>query len=45
MNIPLLLSSRNPDKVQEFREILSPFNIILHSLLDFPDIPETVEDA
>ncbi|MCK9557295.1 MAG: RdgB/HAM1 family non-canonical purine NTP pyrophosphatase [Candidatus Cloacimonetes bacterium] len=44
MNISLLLSSRNPDKLQEYKEILSPFNIVLHSLLDFPDAPETTED-
>jgi inosine/xanthosine triphosphate pyrophosphatase family protein len=45
MNNPLLLSSRNPDKVQEFREILKSCNITLHSMLDFPDLPETIEDA
>lgn len=45
MNIPLLLSSRNLDKVQEFREILQSYNITLHSLLDFPDMQEIVEDA
>jgi XTP/dITP diphosphohydrolase len=45
MNTPLLISSRNPDKVQEFREILAPFGITLHSMLDFPQIPSTVEDA
>jgi XTP/dITP diphosphohydrolase len=45
MNIPLLLASRNPDKVQELKELLKPFNITLHSMLDFPDLPETIEDA
>lgn len=44
MNIPLLLASRNSDKVSEFRELLLPYNITLHSLLDFPDLPETIED-
>jgi len=45
MNTPLLLSSRNPDKVQEFRDILQEFQIILHSMLDFPDLPDIIEDS
>lgn len=44
MNQPLLISTRNPDKVREFREIMGPLNISVHSMLDFPDSPETIED-
>jgi XTP/dITP diphosphohydrolase len=44
MNAPLLISTHNPDKVREFREILAPLGITVHSMLDFPGSPETVED-
>lgn len=44
MNKPLLISTRNPDKVREFRELMSPLHISVHSMLDFPEAPETIED-
>lgn len=44
MNHPLLLSSRNPDKIRELKDILAPLNISVHSMMDFPTLPETVED-
>ncbi|MCB5272101.1 MAG: RdgB/HAM1 family non-canonical purine NTP pyrophosphatase [Candidatus Cloacimonetes bacterium] len=44
MKAPLFFSSGNLDKVRELREILLPFSIALHSLQDFPDCPETMED-
>lgn len=40
----MLLASRNPDKIQELRELLSALNVSLHSMLDFPTIPDVVED-
>ena len=44
MKAPLFFSSHNLDKVRELREILLPFRIVLHSLQDFTDCPETIED-
>jgi XTP/dITP diphosphohydrolase len=44
MKVPVFFSSRNPDKVRELREILLPYRIALHSMRDFMDCPETVED-
>ncbi len=45
MKAPLFFSSRNLDKVRELREILLPYRIALHSMRDFADCPETVEDG
>lgn len=44
MKAALFFSSRNSDKVRELREILLPYRIALHSMLEFVDCPETVED-
>lgn len=44
MRTPLFFSSHNLDKVRELQEILLPFGIALHSIGDFLDYPETVED-
>lgn len=44
MKAALFFSSRNLDKVRELREILLPYRIALHSMRDFADCPETVED-
>ncbi len=44
MKAALFFSSRNLDKVRELREILIPYRIALHSMRDFADCPETVED-
>ncbi len=44
MVLPLLLATRNPDKVEELRKILEPCGFVLHSMAAFKDFPETVED-
>lgn len=41
---PLIVASRNPDKIRELKELLSPLKIVVHSLLDFPTIPSPIED-
>ncbi|MCB5247302.1 MAG: RdgB/HAM1 family non-canonical purine NTP pyrophosphatase [Candidatus Cloacimonetes bacterium] len=40
----LLIASRNPDKITEIRELLAGLEVELHSLLDFPELPPTLED-
>lgn len=40
----LVLASRNPDKIQEMKELLDPLGIEVLSALDFPDLEEVVED-
>nr|MDK2850472.1 XTP/dITP diphosphohydrolase [Candidatus Cloacimonadota bacterium] len=42
--IPLLLSTRNPDKVKELCDLLAPLEVAVHSLEAFPECPETIED-
>jgi len=42
--LPLLISTRNQDKVKEFRKLLIPYGIVIHSMDAFPDCPETIED-
>ncbi|HPF08497.1 MAG: RdgB/HAM1 family non-canonical purine NTP pyrophosphatase [Candidatus Cloacimonetes bacterium] len=44
MAYQLLLASRNPDKISELRAILEPYQIRIHTMLDFPDFPDTLED-
>ncbi|HQQ68655.1 MAG TPA: RdgB/HAM1 family non-canonical purine NTP pyrophosphatase [Candidatus Cloacimonadota bacterium] len=44
MASPLLLASRNPDKIAELKAILAPFGVRIHTLLDFPNFPDTDED-
>jgi XTP/dITP diphosphohydrolase len=44
MAFPLLLASRNPDKIAELKAILEPHQIRIHTMLDFPDLPDTIED-
>lgn len=44
MASPLLLASRNPDKIAELKAILAPFEVRIHTLLDFPGFPDTDED-
>ena len=41
----LLIATRNPDKVEEIRGILTGLDLMLVPLADFPNIPPTVEDA
>ncbi|MBW6514850.1 MAG: non-canonical purine NTP pyrophosphatase [Candidatus Syntrophosphaera sp.] len=40
----LLIASNNPDKVREIAELLSGLEVELLSLLDFPQLPPTLED-
>lgn len=40
----LLIASRNPDKIGEIRALLKDLPYALHSLAEFPELPETVED-
>lgn len=42
---PLVLATRNPGKVSEFRELLSGFEIEIKSLEDFGTIPMAAEDG
>jgi XTP/dITP diphosphohydrolase len=41
----LVLATRNKDKVKEIKEVLSVLNLEIRSLLDYPDIPEVIEDG
>lgn len=41
----IVLASRNPDKIQELREILKSLDIELLSSADFPDLEEVIEDG
>lgn len=40
----LLIASRNPDKIAEIRELLAGLEVELLSLLDYPELPSTLED-
>lgn len=42
---PLVLSTRNPGKVQEFKSLLSGFDIEIKGLEDFGPLPPVVEDG
>jgi len=42
--LKLLISSRNKDKIQEIKSLLSGLEIEIFSSLDFPDLPEVIED-
>jgi XTP/dITP diphosphohydrolase len=41
----LLLATRNPGKIQEITAILDGLPLRIQSLLDYPDIPNVVEDG
>lgn len=41
----LLLATRNPNKIREILEILGDSGFHLRSLLDYPELPDTVEDG
>ena len=43
--VNLLVSTRNPHKLDEIHAIMSELPITLQSLASFPDAPEVVEDA
>lgn len=45
MKRQLLLASRNPGKTVEIRALFSGLNLEILSLMDYPEIPETVEDG
>ncbi|MDD3535467.1 MAG: RdgB/HAM1 family non-canonical purine NTP pyrophosphatase [Candidatus Cloacimonetes bacterium] len=44
MRKALFLASKNKDKIAELRSILESHRIALHSMLDFPEMQETLED-
>jgi XTP/dITP diphosphohydrolase len=39
----VVLATRNRHKVEELRRILAPYDVVLASLDDFPDVPEVAE--
>ena len=41
----IVLATRNPGKISEFRQLLGGFPIEIKSLMDFGPIPEAVEDG
>jgi XTP/dITP diphosphohydrolase len=41
----ILIASNNPDKISELNALLSLLPIKLHSLSEFPHLPQTVEDC
>ncbi len=41
----LLLATRNPGKVQELTEILRDLPVEIRSLLDYPAVPDLIEDG
>ncbi|MBI1806095.1 MAG: RdgB/HAM1 family non-canonical purine NTP pyrophosphatase [Ignavibacteria bacterium] len=41
----LILATRNPGKVEEITSILSGLHLTVKSLLDYPNLPEVVEDG
>jgi XTP/dITP diphosphohydrolase len=43
--VEILLATRNPGKVREIRQLAADQPWRWHSLDDFPDVPEAVEDA
>ncbi len=45
MQQQIVLASRNPGKIEEFRELLAPLGLTVVSLLDLPEIPDIVEDG
>ncbi|MBN1850625.1 MAG: XTP/dITP diphosphatase [Deltaproteobacteria bacterium] len=44
-NRSLVLATRNPGKITEFKKLLSGFDIEIKSLADFGPIPQVVEDG
>lgn len=45
LNKPLILATRNPGKISEFKELVSGFDIDIKSLEDFKSIPLVIEDG
>jgi non-canonical purine NTP pyrophosphatase (RdgB/HAM1 family) len=41
----IVLASRNEDKIRELREICADLPFTVQSSLDFPDLPEVIEDG
>jgi XTP/dITP diphosphohydrolase len=42
---PLVVATRNEDKLREFRELLAPFGLVIKGIGEFSRIAETVEDG
>lgn len=45
MTKELLVATRNPGKIREIKLLLKEYPITVTSLLDYPDMPEIVEDG
>ena len=41
----LFLATKNRDKIQEIKEILSDLNIDVFTIDDFPEVPDVIEDS
>ncbi len=41
----IVVASRNRKKLREISELLTPYGIDVRCIVDFPDVPETVEDG
>ncbi|PKN11817.1 MAG: non-canonical purine NTP pyrophosphatase [Deltaproteobacteria bacterium HGW-Deltaproteobacteria-4] len=41
----LIVATRNPGKLKEIRALLSPLQIIVRGVEEFPELPEIVEDG
>ncbi|MBC8279140.1 MAG: RdgB/HAM1 family non-canonical purine NTP pyrophosphatase [FCB group bacterium] len=41
----ILIATRNEDKVREITDKLAPLGVTVKSFLDFPEIPEVIEDG
>ena len=45
MTIEIIFGTRNPGKVREVARLLAPHGATVRSLLDYPDLPDAVEDG
>jgi len=43
--VEVVIATRNPGKLREIQAILDPLGLRILSLLDFPEIPEIIEDG
>jgi XTP/dITP diphosphohydrolase len=41
----LIVATRNPGKLKEIRALLSPLQIVVRGVAEFPELPEVVEDG
>jgi len=45
MTIEIVFGTRNPGKVREVARLLAPHGATVRSLLDYPDLPDAIEDG